>query len=100
MTRRRNSREPRIPDLIAALVDPRLRGAACTGLPHLFDDWLDDGETREARSYRHAVAVRICTRCPVQAACNTAANEHDAHGIWSGHLRNDAGTPGRPRKAS
>lgn len=100
MTRRRNPREPHIPDPIAGLVDPRLIGAACTGLPHLFDDWLDAGETREARSYRHAVAARICARCPVQAACDTAANEHDAHGIWAGHLRNDAGAPGRPRKAS
>lgn len=86
MTRRRTSRLPNIPDPITALVDPRLTGAACTGLPHLFDDWLDTGETREARSYRHAVAVRICTRCPVQSACRTAANEHDAHGIWAGRL--------------
>lgn len=102
MTRkRRNPREPHVPDPIAGLVDERLIGAACKGFGGLFDDTLDAvDETRETRSRRHALAARICARCGVQAACETAATEHAAHGIWNGKLRNATAPVGRPRKAS
>ncbi|MDV2477842.1 hypothetical protein F8M49_25035 [Rhodococcus zopfii] len=99
MTRRRNPREPHVPNLITGLVDPRLIGARCRGRAPLFDDQLDD-ETAADRSARLAYATSICIRCPVQAACRTAATEHEAHGLWAGHLHNPAGTPGRPRKAT
>jgi len=99
MTRRRNPREPHVPDPIAGLIDPRLVGAKCRGKAPLFDDQLDD-EHPEHRSARLAYAANLCTRCPVQSACRTAASEHDAHGLWAGTIRNPAGTPGRPRKAS
>jgi len=99
VTRRRNPREPHVPDPITGLVDRRLIGARCRGKAPLFDDQLED-ETPVDRSARLAYAVNICRGCPVQSACRVAASEHDAHGIWAGHLHNPAGTPGRPRKAT
>lgn len=100
MTRRRNPREPQVPDPIAGLVDPRLAGAKCAGRAPLFDDELP-GETGEDRSDRLAYATSICRTCPVQSACRTAAAELDnPTGVWAGHIADPAGTPGRPRKAS
>lgn len=100
MTRRRETRDARIPTSIAGIVDPRLAGAKCTGKAPLFDDELP-GETTENRSSRLAYAANICRGCPVQSACRTAASELDhPTGLWAGHLHNQAGTPGRPRKAT
>jgi len=96
---RSKSRLPAIPDPITGLVDPRLTGARCRGHAPLFDDQLD-GEAPEQRSQRLAYAARICRGCPVAGPCRIAASEHDAHGMWGGHLHNPAGTPGRPKKAS
>lgn len=100
MTRRRNPREPHVPDPIAGLVDPRLVGAKCRGKAPLFDDEVPD-ETSEHRSARLDYAANLCTRCPVQSACRTAVTELDhPTGLWAGTIRNPAGTPGRPRKAT
>ncbi|MBD8057230.1 WhiB family transcriptional regulator [Rhodococcus ruber] len=99
MTRRQARLYPSPPTL-TALVDPRLTGAACGGRAPLFDDELS-GETTENRSVRLAAAARICSGCPVRSACRTAAREQDhPTGMWAGKLRNPAGTPGRPRKAT
>ncbi|MEZ5150702.1 WhiB family transcriptional regulator [Rhodococcus zopfii] len=98
MTRRRNPREPHVPDPIAGLIDPRLIGARCAGRAPLFDTELPD-ELPEHRSARLTWATRECTRCPVQTACRTAVTELDsATGVWAGHLTDPAGTPGRPQK--
>ncbi|WP_395704747.1 WhiB family transcriptional regulator [Rhodococcus ruber] len=97
---RAKSRLPRIPGRLAALVDPRLTGAACAGRAPMFDDELF-GETTENRSARLTAAARICRGCPVRSACRTAVLEQDRPvGMWAGRLRNTAGTPGRPRKAT
>lgn len=100
MNRRRNPREPHIPDPIAALVDPRLIAARCTGKAPYFDTELPD-ELPEHRSSRIAWAAHECSRCPVLAACRVAVTELDQPtGIWAGHLIDPAGTPGRPPKDS
>lgn len=83
---------------IAALVDPRLTGALCAGEAPLFDS-LIPGETEEERSNRFRWAATICTRCPVAAACERAAIEHQAHGIWAGEHRGrmERAVAGKPR---
>ncbi|MCJ0899769.1 WhiB family transcriptional regulator [Rhodococcus sp. ARC_M13] len=73
-------------ELLASLVDERLEGALCTGRAPLFDDFIDD-ETAENRSQRHREARLVCIVCPVRAACDTAAREHDSTGIWAAQLR-------------
>lgn len=94
MTRRTTARSPQIPDQIAGLVDPRLTEARCAGKSPLFDAELDN-ETAEERSARLTWARQECTRCPVQAACRTAAHEQTHPlGIWAGHVH---GLPGRPK---
>lgn len=76
---------PKPTDLLAALVDPRLEGALCAGKAPMFDDQIE-GETDEDRNHRLGAAARICRACPVRTACNTAAAEHQAVGLWSGEL--------------
>lgn len=99
MTRRQARLYP-IPPTLTALVDPRLTGAACTGRAPLFDAELEE-ESAENRSSRLAAAARLCRGCPVRSACRTAALEQDhPAGMWAGRLRNTAGTPGSPRKAT
>ncbi|MEE2058268.1 WhiB family transcriptional regulator [Rhodococcus artemisiae] len=93
MTRRKTSHLPRIPDLIAGLVDPRLHGARCTGRAPLFDAELPD-ESVESRSARLAWARGQCARCPVQSACRTAAAElSNPSGVWAGTARGLIGRP-------
>ncbi|QDC16073.1 WhiB family transcriptional regulator [Rhodococcus ruber] len=96
---RRVSRLPAIPPRLAALVDPRLTGAACTGRAPMFDAELEE-ESIENRSSRLAAAARICRGCPVLSACRTAAHEQDhPAGLWAGRLRNhNPQGYGRPRK--
>lgn len=86
--------------LIALLVDPRLDGAACTGLGHLFE-LHRDGETDSAREQRHHHARTICRTCPTTRACHQAATDlgHRAEGIWAGQLHGKPPrTPGRPKE--
>lgn len=64
---------PATPDPIAALIDPRLDGAACAGMAPMFDDEID-GESPDSR------AVRLAR------ACTVAADEHQATGLWAGRL--------------
>ncbi|MGC0362922.1 hypothetical protein ABH922_000906 [Rhodococcus sp. 27YEA15] len=88
---------PSVPELLSALVDPRLEGAACVSRAPLFDNFLDEGnEPPEEREARHHHARTICRRCPVRAACDTAAGEHDSAGIWAGRLH----TPVTTRRKS
>ena len=96
---RPKSRLPQIPDRLAALVDPRLTGAACAGRAPMFDDELF-GETAENRSARLAHAANLCRGCPVRSACRTAAREQDhPTGIWAGtDFTVNRKNPGRPRK--
>ncbi|MCF8781249.1 WhiB family transcriptional regulator [Rhodococcus ruber] len=90
-------RWPLIGDTLAALVDPRLTSAACTGRAPMFDAELEE-ESIENRSSRLAAAARICRGCPVLSACRTAAHEQDhPTGIWAGTLRNPQGYA-RPRR--
>ena len=87
--------------LLAALVDQRLTGAACTGHGGLFD--LDhDGEDPDQREARHHQATTLCRGCPVHTACGTAARElgRRAEGVWAGQLRGEPKkNPGRPKAA-
>lgn len=92
-------RWPKTVTLLAALVDPRLEGAACAGRAPWFDEFVD-GETTTARTARLDAARTICGTCPVRIACATAATEHQSTGIWAGQLRNPTGTPGRKRKGA
>lgn len=71
---------------ITALIDPRLAGALCAGEAPFFDS-LIPGETEEERRNRFGRAATICAQCPVAAACERAAIEHQAHGIWAGEHR-------------
>ncbi|MFC8531385.1 hypothetical protein [Nocardia sp. NPDC057227] len=87
-----------IPAAVARLADPRLYGAACSGMAPAFDVEPLDGEEQQERAERLAVAVKVCTGCPVRAACGTVAEElgrYAAGLVWSGTAR---GVRGRPRK--
>ena len=94
MTRRRRIAEAdrlfpevtEIPDIRPILRGPRLTGALCIGRGHLFDDRLHK-EPAEARAARHDAARRICTTCPVRAACADVAAALDPKyrtGVWAG----------------
>lgn len=78
---------PGIPDInVPALVDEHLNGAACAGLHPMFDEHIH-GETIEARISRHNAARKVCTTCPVRAACADVAAELDPKyrtGVWAG----------------
>ena len=68
-------------------------GAACTPeSAFFFDDESDtddtDGPARAAqhRGLRHAIAIGICSTCPVFAACAQDAITNDGQGIRAGRL--------------
>lgn len=67
--------------LTAAL--PVLPGAACRGRSPDWDDRLP-GESDPARAARHAAAIDVCHRCPVQVDC---ARLDGVSGIVAGKLR-------------
>ncbi|WP_278264051.1 WhiB family transcriptional regulator [Nocardia sp. AG03] len=81
-----------------ALIDPRLDGAACKGMAPWFDIDPDDSATAD----RIATAARVCGRCPVQAACETAVSEQQRPaGVWAGKAYGiPARRRGRPRKGA
>lgn len=61
--------------------------AACRGLAELF--YGPPRETAEARAEREAVAVAVCSICPVQEPCaRQGRREHN--GVWAGEVRDDA----------
>ncbi|MDT2004555.1 hypothetical protein FXW78_07060 [Rhodococcus opacus] len=78
-------RKSQLLPLLEALVNPELEGAGCAGRAPMFDDDVD-GETPEERLARLGVAFSICRDCPVHAACDTAAREHQSVGLWAGRL--------------
>ncbi|MGV0154955.1 WhiB family transcriptional regulator [Rhodococcus sp. GB-02] len=87
---------------MSILVDPRLHGAACKGKAPLFDDRLDredhDAEPEKERAERHHQARRICLTCPVRSACELAAKDHEASGMWNGRLVSRHQPPRRKAK--
>lgn len=96
--RKSRGRQPSIPELIEALVDPRLSGAACAGRAPMFDDEIP-GEIEAEQSRRLSAAAAVCIRCPVRSACRTAASELDhLAGVWAGNLTHPSRLVGRPRK--
>lgn len=75
---------------------PGLLGALCAGR----EPWWDyeiDGECRQDRDDRHAVAIRVCERCPVIEECREwgARMPRARYGVWGGRLHIE-----RPRRTA
>ncbi|WP_024801028.1 WhiB family transcriptional regulator [Nocardia sp. BMG51109] len=78
--------------LVAELADARLSGAVCVGCAPFFDEVVP-GESSEARIDRVTVAERLCSACPVRAACDAVAAElgREAVGVWAGRMCGEKG---------
>ena len=56
--------------------------ANCKGQTHLF--FPPRAERPQARTRREAKALRLCSACPVQSACQQHARENHEYGYWAG----------------
>lgn len=77
---------PKPPPELAALVNPNLDGAACTGMAPLFDARGEHEPLLDVED-RHDQARALCGMCPVRIQCGRALLDlplGQREGIWAG----------------
>lgn len=70
------------------------RHGRCQGDTDLF--FAPDGEAPAERRAREAIALEICTGCPVQDICRDTGREQREIGVWGGETDEERAAAGYP----